>query len=622
MLWRSALPTINQNPGAPSGLTASATAEGAVFSWQAAADAQTATGGLSYNLRVGTVPGGGDVISPQSETGTGVRRVPALGNAQTRLNALARLPVGRYYWSVQAVDSAFAGSPFAPEATFDYTTVPTATTLPATDIGPVQATLNASVQTGFLPTTVKFEYGKTTNYGSVSAATNLPAAVDLRPIGTTLTNLEPATTYHFRVTAQNGAGSSLGLDGSFTTPGFENLNTGLPALALGSVAVGDCDNDGRLDILLSGKRQSDGVLISQVWRNLGDGSFTNLDVGLPGAWYGSVAWGDYDRDGDLDILLTGATNFSGALTQVWRNVGQGGFTHVPVDLPGVEASAAVWADFDNDGLPDILLAGTTDGGFTALTQVWRNQGNDTFTNLNAGLTAIWNASVAVGDCDNDGYLDIAMIGLGIPGSITAQVWRNQGNGTFTNLNVGLPGHWLGSTAWGDYDNDGRLDLLLSGRDEAGYASCQLWHNLGGGAFTKLTATGLPSILDGTATWGDFDNDGRLDVLLAGFGAGREAISQVWRNQGDGTFTHLNAGLTGVAGVGVCGDFDSDGRLDILTAGAQTDFTRTTMLWRSALPAINQNPGAPSGLTASATAEGAVFSWQAAADAQTATGGLS
>jgi hypothetical protein len=96
------------------------------LNWNAAADANQ-TGGLSYNLRVGTTPGGSQIVSPDSAP-NGLRRVARLGNVQANLRwSLTNLPVGTYYWSVQAVDHAYAGSAFAPEQTFFRNATPIAT---------------------------------------------------------------------------------------------------------------------------------------------------------------------------------------------------------------------------------------------------------------------------------------------------------------------------------------------------------------------------------------------------------------------------------------------------------------------------------------------------------------
>jgi hypothetical protein len=98
------------------------------FSWSAASDSQTPAPGLTYNLRVGTTPGGSDLVGPMAAS-NGFRRVPQMGNAQLNLfRVITDLPLARpIYWSVQAVDTAFAGSAFAPEAVFTQSPVLTPT---------------------------------------------------------------------------------------------------------------------------------------------------------------------------------------------------------------------------------------------------------------------------------------------------------------------------------------------------------------------------------------------------------------------------------------------------------------------------------------------------------------
>ncbi|HMA35806.1 MAG TPA: S-layer homology domain-containing protein, partial [Chloroflexia bacterium] len=116
----------NTPPTAPGGLTVTAvTTRTAALQWTAAADSQTTqTLGLNYNLRVGTRPGASDVVNPAANTAlltetTGLRRLPALGPARPNLTTtLVLTPTTTYYWSVQAIDTAFAGGPFAPEASF------------------------------------------------------------------------------------------------------------------------------------------------------------------------------------------------------------------------------------------------------------------------------------------------------------------------------------------------------------------------------------------------------------------------------------------------------------------------------------------------------------------------
>jgi len=169
-----------------------------------------------------------------------------------------------------------------------------------------------------------------------------------------------------------------------------------------------------------------------------------------------------------------------------------------------------------------------------------------------GLPGVHHASVAWGDYDNDGRLDFLLTGSSndVPSGAVAQVWRNTGSG-FSNVTAtvapALPGVAASSVAWGDYDNDGRLDFLLTGDTGSGRIS-QVWRNTGSG-FANVAATvppGLPGVNNGSAAWGDYDNNGRLDLLLTGWG-GSDGVSQVWRNIGWPTNTPL-----------VTGDLNGDG----------------------------------------------------------------
>ena len=283
---------------------------------------------------------------------------------------------------------------------------------------------------------------------------------------------------------------------------------------------GDYDNDGYWDFLLTGFSGLDSggvpVLIAQVWRNLGNGNFVNANASLPGTDNDAAAWADFDNDGDLDILLTGHSK-SGAIAQIWRNDGPDGFVNINAGFTGVFYSSVAVADFDNDGRIDILTSGTTNGFINgAVTQVWRNLGGNVFTNINAGLPGVSQGAVAWGDFDNDKRLDIMVTGYATTGAI-AQIWRNMGDGTFAVTSSGLPGVSQGGVATGDFDNDGNLDVLLSGVDAGGAVVCEVWRNQGGGTFSNF-ATDLPGVRSGALAWADFNNDGRLDILLTGFDA--------------------------------------------------------------------------------------------------------
>ncbi len=382
------------------------------------------------------------------------------------------------------------------------------------------------------------------------------------------------------------------------------------------MAWGDYDNDGRLDILLAGNTGSNGI--TQVWRNTSSG-FTNIQAGLPGVTNASVAWGDYDNDGRLDILLTGKTG-SNRISQVWRNTGNR-FTNINAGLPGVDNGSVAWGDYDNDGKLDILLTGNTGAylstGTNLITQVWRNTGSG-FTDIQAGLPGVEESSVAWGDYDNDGRLDILMIGHA-NAARKAWVWWNTGSAFITNIDTSQMWFYNGGAAWGDYDNDGNLDILMTGMADYTHQA-QVWRNTGSG-FSNIDAD-LAKPRYGSARWGDYNNDGRLDILLTGLDTvtSIRLLTQLYQNTGSG-FTNIEAGLPGVADSSAAwGDYDNDGRLDVLVAG-NTFVTRITQVWTNLTAASNSPPTAPTGLAAEVTGRGVLLRWQPAQDVETPASGL-
>jgi uncharacterized repeat protein (TIGR01451 family) len=339
--------------------------------------------------------------------------------------------------------------------------------------------------------------------------------------------------------------------------GFTDIEAGLTGVADGSVAWGDYDNDGDLDILLTGWRS---WRVSKLYRNDGPSGFSDIGAGLAAVSDSAVAWGDYDNDGDLDILLTGCSA-SGHVSKVYRNDGPSGFTDIGAGLPGLEGGSVAWGDYNNDGDLDILLTGIC--GSIDCAEIYRNDGASGFTDINAGLAGITEGSVAWGDYDKDGDLDVLLAGSGV-----SEVYRNDGTSGFTDIAAGLPGVGNASVAWGDYDNDGDLDILLTGYTPAPSCVSNLYRNDGTSGFTDIAA-GLTGVRYGSVAWGDYDNDGDLDILLTGETLSGSRVTELYRNDGASGFAAVSgAGLTRVHHSSVAwGDYDNDGDLDILLSGS-------------------------------------------------------
>jgi hypothetical protein len=250
-----------------------------------------------------------------------------------------------------------------------------------------------------------------------------------------------------------------------------------------------------------------------------------------------VAVADYDGDGHEDVYFV---NQLGA-NALYRNKGDGTFEDVSrkagVALGDRICVAAVFADYDNDGRPDLFVTSTRGGNV-----LFHNEGNGTFKDVSAqaGVALVAHSQTAVFfDYDNDGFLDLFVTNTakwtlddfqrgshyypGVPEfeQLAASpveynvLYHNNGNGTFTDVTekAGLKGKgWGGDVAVFDYDEDGRPDLLVTNM----FGASQLYHNNGNGTFSDVTKDVL-----GRTSWGaigckafDFNNDGRLDLMIS------------------------------------------------------------------------------------------------------------
>lgn len=487
---------------------------------------------------------------------------------------------------------------------------PLVATLPAFGITTNAATLEGDVIASGPSGQAWFQWGTNTSYGNTTVLIPVGTGTVPVPVTNRVSGLVAGATYHYRVGASNSFGTTYGADRTFTNAFVAQL-IALTGKDWSALAWGDFDLDGDLDIVFSGQTGPE----TKLYRNDG-ASFTDVTIPLSDVAYGSLAVNDYDNDGWLDILLTGSDVSDGRHAEVWRNTGTG--WSLAASLTGVAASSADWGDFDNDGRPDIMLSGGT-GGSSGIAQVWRNTASGFV--LNTSLPGLYWSSGAWGDYDNDGNLDILLAGVadGTAAGYVARLYHNNGDRTFTLVPTALPGAGLGDAAWGDYDNDGQLDILLTGIGTNGYVA-RVLHNDGNGAFTDINA-GLIPVGYSSAAWGDFDNDGWLDIALMGLTNSSESSSSafIYQNTGAGSFTLApSAGLIGGhKGALAVGDYDKDGRLDVATSG----YPYATRIYHNYWPTTNLPPTGPANLVATVIGTNAVLSWTAGSDAKTPKAGL-
>jgi ELWxxDGT repeat protein len=267
----------------------------------------------------------------------------------------------------------------------------------------------------------------------------------------------------------------------------EDTNLILPGVYGGSVAWGDYSGDGKLDLILTGLTivvdaagLSQVAVTSQLYKNNGNGGLTeDLSIPLPGLSSSSVAWGDYSGDGKLDLIITGYSDDGTVqipISKLYKNNGVGGLTEdTSITLPAVYGGSVAWGDYSGDGNLDLILTGySLDFNPTIpapITKVYKNNGVGGLTeDTSSFLPGVAGGSVAWGDYSGDGKLDLILTGYNSYDN-TSILYKNDGNGVLAeDFSIDLPQLSASSAAWGDYSGDGKLDLYITGAPKSGNPS--------------------------------------------------------------------------------------------------------------------------------------------------------
>ncbi len=406
----------------------------------------------------------------------------------------------------------------------------------------------------------------------------------------------------------------------------------------GGVAWLDYDGDGWLDAYLTNtptieSAKKGRMPANRLWQNDRRGAFIDVTekagVGYRG-WSMGASAADYDRDGDVDLYVT---NLGANI--LYRNEGNGSFLDVTVRAGvGDErwSASSGWGDYDGDGDPDLFVANYVEYDLTRLPEfgrgrycifrglevlcgprgmkgsgdtLYRNNGDGTFTDVSQaagvadergffGLGCLWS------DLDLDGDEDLFVTN----DTQANYLYLNQGKGKFEEAGLlsgaaldinGKARAGMGIGA-GDYDRDGRFDLVVTNFSDEAYA---IFHNDGRGSFTDRAAVaGIGRATAPYLGWGvflaDFDNDGWPDIFGANghvypqvdrvaIGTSYRQRSLLFKNNGRGEFSQITGGLTEARSHrgAALGDYDNDGDLDLLLM----DLDGQPILLQNRTPAI-------------------------------------
>lgn len=336
----------------------------------------------------------------------------------------------------------------------------------------------------------------------------------------------------------------------------------------------DVNNDGKLDLFISNGKA--GGQNNMLYLNTDGANFTQVTsdpIALDNKPSDGATFADCDNDGDIDAFVV---NWYLQDNMFYTNDGSGAFTQItgiPTASGGYSETAA-WGDYDNDGLLDLYVTRSGNTPARKLNQLYHNDGGNVFTKILTGqqvTDAFTSRSVNWTDIDSDGDLDLFVTNEGTTNN-NENIYRNDGGGLFTKITDGPlvnNGGATMSSSWGDYDNDGDLDVYLA-NDAADNA---LFRNDGNFTFTKITGDPVTTTNSHSfsSAWSDIDNDGDIDLFVTNaFNTVTEQLHNfLYLNNGNGTFTKVEDGwpATDLSWSYGCafGDYDNDGFEDLAVA---------------------------------------------------------
>ena len=527
-------------PEAPISLTAFTVSNRAILAWGSGSDEIDNSSGLRYNLKIGDGSNRYSLLSPNVPYRTS-------NNGQRLIREFTNIPHGTYYWSVQTLDAAGNLSEWSDEDTLFISRLVTST-------------------------------------------------------------------------------------------------QSLPGVYFSSAGWADYNNDDQLDLAITGISFT-GNSITSLYKNedglLNPDLFQNIEP----VFGGHLSWVDYNNDGDLDISLSGfqIINFDPwPYTAFYKNVNGNYVFDVQNEVTDYDygyyfginggSNSHSWGDFDNDGDFDFVIGGADYGGQRNLKIFSNDNGNLSLDYSQINLIPLYPCMVQWVDLNNDGYLDLVSIGGDTTGVINIYSYLNDSSYVLKfseKYSIRQSGVIAGSFEFSDYNDDGLMDFVFLGLNGNNNPECKIITNSSDG-FSQSAGHNLTGLFYGRSSWGDYDNDGDLDLLTSGFSAfgdplpngsipPADPITSIYY-QNNSIFTIDQTSIIDSLGYSFTqfGDYDNDGDIDLFIAGRNSNSDEVTKVYDNLEAIENKNnvPNKPYGLEVDIDKQDIQLSWNPPQDVPT------
>lgn len=365
-------------------------------------------------------------------------------------------------------------------------------------------------------------------------------------------------------------------NGNFT----ESVTSTFIGLGNSNMALADVDGDLDNDLIIIGEDIS-GIANTALYLNNGVGVFSQ-DLSAP---FDSVTAGDvkifaFDENADQYVVLSGTNPKNVKTTRLYKNDGFGAFTEVlSVAFDGLSEASVAVGDVDDDLDIDLIFAGQNAAN-EFVTKLYLNDGIDDFElDITSNFIGVNNGMIELVDLDADNDLDLFVTGNSAGFQRIATYYENDGVGEFAeNNSTQFNKVSLSAITTADIEGDGDIDLVLIGENEAGAHSSSLYQNNGVGEFVLSTSTPFDGVYSGAIVSADVDGDLDEDVLIAGTNGNGESITSLYLNNGFGGYSFDSSGIA-VFGFGQAEFADVDGDLDydlIINGADVNDDAKTTL----------------------------------------------